>query len=64
MFEFIVEGFFTALFESLPKLIGTSIRWCYYRGKKKFSVVFEEDWNKRVGLITIILIIVIIVNIS
>jgi hypothetical protein len=64
MFEFISGIFFQILFDSLPKLIGTTIRWCYYGGKKRFSVVLEEDWNKRVGLITIILIIVIVINLS
>ena len=64
MSEFIRGIFFQILFDSLPKLIGTTIRWCYYGGKKRFSVVLEEDWNKRVGLITIVLIIVIVINLS
>lgn len=64
MFEFISGIFFQILFESLPKLIGMTIRWCYYGGKRRFSVVLEEDWNKRVGLITIVLIIVIIINLN
>lgn len=50
------------MLDEFPKLLGTLIRWCFYLGKKKFSVVHEEDWNHRVGFITIIIVIAIIAN--
>jgi hypothetical protein len=57
MLEFIA----TLIIESLPKLIGTLVRWCFYLGRKPFSDVFNEEWNKRVGIVIIGIIIGLIV---
>ncbi|NRD23277.1 hypothetical protein HNV10_08490 [Winogradskyella litoriviva] len=61
MGEFLAEVIFTGIFESIPKLLGTIIRWCFYLGKRPFKTVFKEDWNRRVGFLAIALIISIII---
>ena len=48
--------------DEFPRLLRTSIRWCFFLGKKKFSAVYEEEWNRRVGFITIMIAIAIIAN--
>ena len=48
--------------DEFPRLLGTIIRWSFYLGKKKFSVVYEEEWNRRVGFIVIMIAIAIIAN--
>ncbi|WP_299106753.1 hypothetical protein [uncultured Winogradskyella sp.] len=63
MGEAILEAIFSGIIESLPKFLGTTIRWFFYLGKKSFSTVAKEDWNKRVGLLAIAFIILIIVTI-
>lgn len=62
MGEFIIEVIFTAIFESLPKLIGTSVRWCFFLGKKSYKTVFNEEWNKRVGFAVIGSIILLLIS--
>ena len=62
--EFIVDVIFTGIVESLPKFIGTSVRWCFYLGKKSYTTVFKEDWNKRVGFAVIGLIILLIIALN
>ena len=59
--EFIVDVLFTGIVESLPKFIGTSVRWCFYLGKKSYTTVFKEDGNKRVGFVVICIIILLII---
>ncbi|WP_115812240.1 hypothetical protein [Winogradskyella pacifica] len=60
--EVIIEFVFTAIFESLPKLIGTSLRWCYFLGTKSFGTVFSENWNKRIGFLAISVVLVILLS--
>ena len=63
MGEVILDALFYGIIESLPKFLGTSIRWCFYLGKKSFSTVLQEDWNRRIGFIAIAIIILIITSI-
>lgn len=64
MSEIILE-FLAGIFqESLPniiKFIGGLVRWSFFRGKKKLSTILAEEWNKRVGFFTVVLIIGIII---
>lgn len=47
--------------ETLPKVLGASLRWCFFLGKKSFNTIFNEDWNKRVGILAIVIIIGLII---
>lgn len=62
--EFIVEVIFTGIIESFPKFIGTSVRWCFYLGRKSYRTVFKEDWNKRVGFAVIGIIILLLITLN
>ncbi|MGB0981989.1 MAG: hypothetical protein ACPGUH_07810 [Winogradskyella sp.] len=61
MFDFIVNVLLQAIIESIPKFLGAFVRWCFFFGQKKFSIVFEEEWNKRIGLLIIIIMVVLII---
>jgi hypothetical protein len=36
------------------KWIGITMKWIFYFGKKPISKIKKENWNSRVGFITII----------
>ncbi len=49
--------------EILPgifKLIGASLKWCFYLGKKSYKDILKEEWNTRLGFFLIVIILVII----
>lgn len=48
----------------LLKFFGAIIRWCIFLGNKKFKDVLHEEWNTRVGLFTLIIIIIAIFNLG
>lgn len=65
--EIILEFLSGIFIETLPELLkyfGASIKWLFYLGKKPFTTILKEEWNRRLGLFVIVLTIVIIVNIS
>ncbi|WP_299128037.1 hypothetical protein [uncultured Winogradskyella sp.] len=65
MGEFFLEflaGFITEALPQLIKFFGACIRWLFYLGRKKLNVILTEDWNLRVGFITLVIIIIIIIN--
>tara|TARA_Y100000815_G_scaffold254591_1_gene260746 strand:+ start:3437 stop:3637 length:201 start_codon:yes stop_codon:yes gene_type:complete len=65
--DFILEfiaGIFQEALPMLLKFFGAIIRWCIFLGNKKFKDVLNEEWNTRVGLFTLIIIIIAIFNLG
>ncbi|EDP72314.1 hypothetical protein FBALC1_14472 [Flavobacteriales bacterium ALC-1] len=58
--EIIAESFYEII-PNIIKLLGASIRYCFFLGKKNFKIVFKEEWNKRVGFLTIVIVIGLII---
>lgn len=67
MGEFIIEfliSFFQEAIPSIIKLFGALIRWIFYLGRKKLSTLLKEEWNKRVGFVSLVIIIVVVIDLS
>ncbi|GAB4155843.1 MAG: hypothetical protein Tsb0033_05640 [Winogradskyella sp.] len=63
----ILEFLAGIIHEAIPDLLkyfGASFKWLFYLGKKPFTTILQEEWNRRLGLFIIVLTIVIIVNLS
>lgn len=63
----IIEAFLETLFHEilwgLIKRIGSFIRWLFLRNKYSYDLIYKQDWNGRVGLLAIGLIILLIMGI-
>ncbi|APY08845.1 hypothetical protein BWZ20_11275 [Winogradskyella sp. J14-2] len=67
MLEGLLEFLAGIIQEAIPdilKYFGASFKWLFYLGKKPFTTILQEEWNRRLGLFVIVLIIVIIVNLN
>lgn len=62
----IIEAFLETLFQEilwgLIKRLGSFIRWLFLRNKYSYDLIYKQDWNGRVGLLTICLIIILILG--
>ena len=63
-----IEEFFIAFLQEVLLLvvikIGTAVRWFFLRNKYSYKEILEQDWNGRVGLLTIILFAFLIVKLT
>jgi hypothetical protein len=60
MGDFLIEFFEQFVREIIPtflKVIGAGIKWILYLGKISYSNIFKEEWNTRIGLGIIIIVI-------
>lgn len=60
IFAGIVEVIFEQFIYKFIKVIGASIRWIFIRKNYSYSEIYKQDWNFRVGLLSIILLVVLI----
>lgn len=60
--EFLVEFIGQFIFDSF-KWIGIITKWILYLGKKPINQIKKENWNNRIGLITFLAIIGLIIYI-
>ncbi len=56
----LLAEFFSGLVWVAIKIIGAFIRWIFLRRKYSFDEVYEQDWNGRIGLLVVLLIILLI----
>jgi hypothetical protein len=53
LIDFLSEFIKQFIFEKL-KWIGIIMKWIFFFGKKPISIIKKENWNNRIGFITII----------
>jgi hypothetical protein len=53
LLDFISEFISQFIFDKF-KWIGIFIKWIFYLGKKPINQIKKENWNNRIGFITII----------
>lgn len=58
--EDFVVGFFQEIIVAGVKYIGAFFRWILLRKKYTYKQVYNQDWNTRVGLLAIALIVILI----
>ncbi len=51
--EAFVEAFFQEVLWASIKRIGALVRWGFLRKKYTYNEVYSQEWNGRVGLLTI-----------
>lgn len=61
--ELIMEVVFQTIFETLPKVIGVSIKWILYLGKKPTTEIKKESWNTRIGFLVLMILFVVLYNV-
>lgn len=57
VFEGFLETFVQEILWASVKRIGSLIRWVILRNKYSYNQIYRQDWNGRVGLVALILII-------
>lgn len=65
--EFLVEILGQIFLDSIPssfKYIGAVVKWIFYLGKRNFNVIKKEKGNKRIGFITFLIIVYLIIRIA
>ena len=62
--EFFLEVFIELIVFTSFRFIGACVKWLFYRGKKSFKIIRKESWNGRIGLLTIIVIVGILIFMS
>jgi hypothetical protein len=62
--EFFFEVFIEVIFYKSFRFIGACVKWLFFLGKKSFKTILKESWNGRLGLLTIIFIVGILITIS
>jgi hypothetical protein len=64
----LVEGFLETFFQDVIwaslKRLGSAVRWIFLKRKYSYKDIYRQDWNGRVGVITICLIIFIIIGLN
>lgn len=45
----IIAEAFTSSLPHILRFIGTSLKWCFYLGRRKFKDILDESWNGRLG---------------
>lgn len=67
-FAQIAGGIIEVLFQEAPyyliKRIGSVVRWLFFRTKYNYSEIYKQDWNARVGILTILVIILFVIGIK
>lgn len=62
LIEFLVEFIGQFIFDSF-KWIGIIIKWIFFLGKKPISQIKLENWNNRIGFVTFLALIGLIIYI-
>lgn len=60
--EDFISQFIQDLIPSAIKRLGAFIRWVFFRNKYSYKEVLEQNWNGRIGVLFIILIVVLIMT--
>jgi len=63
MEEFIISFFQELIPTALAKL-GGFVKWIFLRKKYTYQEILNQDWNARIGLLTIIIFFVLIINLN
>ena len=53
LLEIFVETIFEEILWSFIKRLGSGIRWLFLKSKYSYNEIYKQDWNGRVGIITI-----------
>ena len=56
-FEDIIGGFFQEIFAGFIRRIGAAFRWVFLRKKYNFQEVLKQDWNFRIGIMIIMIVV-------
>ena len=57
----IIFSFFQEVIPHIIKLIGALVRWAFFLGRKNFITIINEEWNKRIGFLTVVIIVALII---
>jgi hypothetical protein len=60
VFEGFLETFVQEVLWASVKRIGSLIRWAFLRSRYSYYQIYQQDWNGRVGLVALILVLSII----
>ena len=64
----LVEGFLETFFQEVLwasiKRLGSFVRWVFLKRKYSYNDIYKQDWNGRVGIITICFIVVLIIGLN
>ncbi len=58
--EEILVGLLQESIFPIIKAMGASIRWLFYLGKQPINKILKQEWNTRIGLAVVLLMVVVI----
>lgn len=61
----LVEGFLETFFQEVIwtsiKRLGSAVRWIFLKGKYSYRDIYKQDWNGRVGITTICIVVILVI---
>lgn len=58
----VIGQIFTDNLPNILRFLGACIKWCFYLGRKDFKTLKDENWNGRLAVIVITLVVLIILK--